>query len=80
MVIIRLSRKGSKNKPFYQIVVSDNRKPRDGKFIEKLGFFNPIVSGKSISHFLKIERINFWMQKGARISNRVKKLISQYKK
>lgn len=80
MVIIRLSRKGSKNKPFYQVVVSDSRKPRDGKFIEKLGFLNPISSGKSISYFLKINRINFWVQKGAQISNRVKKLISQYKK
>ncbi|AFA41351.1 30S ribosomal subunit protein S16 [Wigglesworthia glossinidia endosymbiont of Glossina morsitans morsitans (Yale colony)] len=80
MVIIRLSRKGSRNKPFYQVIVSDSRKPRDGKFIERLGFLNPIPSGKSIAYSLKINRINFWIQKGAQISNRVKKLISQYKK
>ncbi|BAC24395.1 rpsP [Wigglesworthia glossinidia endosymbiont of Glossina brevipalpis] len=80
MVIIRLSRKGSKNKPFYQIVASDNRKPRDGKFIEKLGFFNPISIEKSKKIFIKTDRINLWMSKGAKLSDRVKNLLHKYKK
>ncbi|QJC34274.1 30S ribosomal protein S16 [Enterobacteriaceae endosymbiont of Donacia cinerea] len=78
MVKIRLSRKGIKKKPFYQIIVTDSRNSRDGYFIEKLGYFNPLSlqknSKKKILKFNK-ERINFWLSKGAVLSKRVNSLI-----
>ncbi|QJC36679.1 30S ribosomal protein S16 [Enterobacteriaceae endosymbiont of Donacia simplex] len=78
MVKIRLSRKGTKKKPFYQIVVTDSRNSRDGYFIEKLGYFNPLGLKKNIKKkILKInkDRINFWLSKGAVLSKRVCSLI-----
>ncbi|QJC37084.1 30S ribosomal protein S16 [Enterobacteriaceae endosymbiont of Donacia vulgaris] len=78
MVKIRLSRKGIKKKPFYQIVVTDSRNSRDGYFIEKLGYFNPLGLHKNIKKkILKFnrDRINFWLSKGAVLSKRVNSLI-----
>ncbi|QJC33456.1 30S ribosomal protein S16 [Enterobacteriaceae endosymbiont of Donacia clavipes] len=76
MVIIRLSRKGIKKKPFYQIIVTDNRNARDGRFIEKLGYFNPFHINKSKKNlFFNKERINFWISKGAILSKRVYNLL-----
>lgn len=75
MVRIRLSRVGSKNRPFYHIIVSDKRSARNGKFIEKIGFFNPISSGKSVKLKFNLNRLNYWINVGAKISNRVKVLI-----
>lgn len=75
MVRIRLSRVGSKNRPFYHIIVCDKRSARNGRFIEKIGFFNPISLGKSIKFKFNLNRLNYWISVGAKISNRVKMLI-----
>ncbi|XBC37512.1 MAG: 30S ribosomal protein S16 [Buchnera aphidicola (Meitanaphis microgallis)] len=73
MVKIRLSRLGTKKRPFYQIVTADNRCPRNGKFIEKIGFFNPISSNNNIS--IDMKRLQYWIKNGAMISDRIKNLI-----
>jgi small subunit ribosomal protein S16 len=74
MVTIRLARGGAKKRPFYQVVVSDSRSSRDGKFIERVGFFNPTAQGKSEKLRLDKDRINHWMGQGAKLSERVSKL------
>ncbi|MEC8956740.1 MAG: 30S ribosomal protein S16 [Pseudomonadota bacterium] len=75
MVIIRLSRAGIKKRPFYHLVVTDSRNKRDGRYIERVGFFNP--SGKESEEDINIDqdRINYWVERGAQISDRVKKLL-----
>ncbi|CAL4322109.1 30S ribosomal protein S16 [Buchnera aphidicola (Pterocallis alni)] len=80
MVKIRLSLHGAKKKPFYKIVVADSRFPRDGRFIEQVGFFDPKITEKSKNTTLNIDRINFWIKNGAILSNRVKKLIHIHSK
>lgn len=77
MVTIRLARGGAKKRPFYHIVVTDNRNRRDGRYIERVGFFNPIASGQDIKLQMDQERISHWLSKGARASERVAKLIEQ---
>ena len=76
MVVIRLSRSGAKKRPFYHIVVADKQCSRDGRFIERIGYFNPIAAGKEIRLSLDIERANVWIAKGAQASDRVKHLIT----
>lgn len=78
MVVIRLSRGGAKKRPFYQVVVADQRKSRDGRFIEKIGFYNPMAKGKSESLRLDIDALNAWVAKGAQPSERVAKLVKDY--
>lgn len=78
MVSIRLSRGGAKKRPFYHIVVTDSRNKRDGRFIERLGFFNPIANTKEEPLRLNLERTNYWMGVGAQPSERVAKLIKDY--
>ncbi|TNH04154.1 30S ribosomal protein S16 [Testudinibacter sp. TR-2022] len=80
MVTIRLSRGGAKKRPFYQIVVADSRCPRDGRFIERVGFFNPIAAGKAERLRLDLERVNAWIEKGASLSDRVSALVKEAKK
>lgn len=75
MVVIRLSRGGAKKRPFYRIVVADQRKPRDGRFIEKLGFYNPIATGQEEKLRIELERVNYWIGQGAQPSERVQHLI-----
>lgn len=75
MVVIRLSRGGAKKRPFYHIVVTDKRNSRDGRFIENLGYFNPIAAGKDTRLSLDIERLQYWIANGAQPSDRVKHLI-----
>jgi small subunit ribosomal protein S16 len=75
MVVIRLSRGGAKKRPFYHIVVADKRRSRDGRFIENLGYFNPIASGKDVRLTLNMERAQHWIANGAQPSDRVKHLI-----
>ena len=75
MVVIRLSRGGAKKRPFYHIVVSDKRRSRDGRFIERLGYYNPIASGKDVALELNLERVKHWIANGAQASDRVKSLI-----
>lgn len=75
MVTIRLSRGGAKKRPFYQIVVADSRSPRDGRFIERVGFFNPLATGNAERLRLDLDRVNAWVEKGASLSDRVSALV-----
>ena len=76
-VRIRLSRGGAKKRPFYHVVVTDSRKRRDGKYIERLGYFNPIARGQEIRLHLDVEQVKSWQEKGAQLSERVKLLLKQ---
>lgn len=78
MVKIRLSLKGAKKRPFYQIIVTDSRNSRDGRFIEKLGFFNPIESNINKSIKINLDRVNYWISNGAKKSERVNYLIKKF--
>ena len=80
MVKIRLSRGGAKKKPFYHIVVTDSRKARDGRNIERLGFFNPVARGQEERLRLDLERVDYWTGVGAQVSERVKSLVSEARK
>ena len=73
MVVIRMARKGSRNRPFYKIVVADNKSPRDGKFIEKIGFYNPIGEKKLFK--IDIKRFQYWLDKGAQSPKTVRSLV-----
>lgn len=75
MVTIRLSRGGSKKRPFYHITVTDSRKSRDGRFIERVGFFNPIARGQEERLRVDNERVDYWVGQGAQISERVQGLL-----
>lgn len=75
MVVIRLSRGGAKKRPFYHIVVAEKQCARNGRFIEQVGYFNPIAAGKEISLKLDLERVQYWISKGAQASDRVKSLV-----
>jgi small subunit ribosomal protein S16 len=78
MVVIRLTRKGAKKRPFYTIVATDPRSPRDGRFIEALGFFNPVAKGKEERIRMSRDRITDWIAKGAQLSTRVASLVKQW--
>lgn len=78
MVVIRLARSGAKKKPFYHIVVADKRKGRDGRFIERLGFFNPVARGKESKIRINRERVEYWVKNGAQPSTRVNTLVKQW--
>jgi small subunit ribosomal protein S16 len=80
MVTIRLTRGGAKKRPFYHVVVTDSRNRRDGRYIERLGFFNPIATGKEEALRLDLERVNYWLGHGAQPSERVANLIKQFEK
>ena len=75
MVVIRLSRGGSKKKPFYHIVAADKRCARDGRYIERLGYFNPSAGGQATKLNFDQERVNYWIENGAQPSDRVKVLF-----
>ena len=75
MVKIRLARGGAKKKPFYHVVVADVRNRRDGRNIERLGFYNPVARGQEKRLSLNLERIEYWQSQGARMSDRVAALI-----
>jgi small subunit ribosomal protein S16 len=76
MVTIRLSRGGAKKRPFYHLTVTDSRKARDGRFIERVGFYNPIARGQEERLRIDRERIEYWQGQGAQLSERVQKLLS----
>ena len=78
MVVIRLARGGSKKAPFYHVVVTDKRNPRDGRYIENVGFFNPMARGKETRLTLNQELIREWVNKGAQPSARVNSLIKEF--
>ena len=75
MVVIRLRRAGAKKRPFYHVVVADSRFAATGRFIEEVGFFNPIARGKEVRLNLNLERVNYWKSVGAQPSERVERLI-----
>lgn len=77
MVIIRLSRGGSKNRPFFNVVVADSRNRRDGRFIERVGFYNPVAPEGQEGLRLQMERISHWQEKGAQLSETVSKLVKR---
>jgi len=77
MVKIRLARGGAKRQPFYHIVVTDSRNRRDGRNIERLGFFNPIARGQDERLRIDRERVDHWVGRGAQVSERVSHLIAE---
>lgn len=79
MVRIRLSRGGATKRPFYHIVVTDRRNRRDGRYIERLGFFNPVASGAEERLKVDLERADYWLAQGAQASDRVVSLLKQYR-
>jgi small subunit ribosomal protein S16 len=80
MVTIRLTRSGAKKRPFYGIVVTDSRSKRDGRYIERVGFFNPIARGQEEKLRVDLDRVAHWISQGAQTSERVAKLIAEAQK
>ena len=80
MVTIRLSRRGAKRAPFYQIVVTDSRARRDSGYIERIGFFNPVARGQEIPLQIDLARVDHWIERGAAPSERVGQLIKNHRK
>ena len=77
MVTIRLSRGGSKKRPFYHLTVTDSRNSRDGRYIERVGFFNPVARGNEERLRVDQERVDYWTGQGAKVSERVTKLLKE---
>ncbi|PIP79660.1 MAG: 30S ribosomal protein S16 [Gammaproteobacteria bacterium CG22_combo_CG10-13_8_21_14_all_40_8] len=80
MVVIRLARSGAKKSPFYHLAVADSRNARDGRYIERVGFFNPLARGQEESLRIDLERVDYWISQGANMSDRVNKLVKDFKK
>ena len=80
MVTIRLARGGAKKRPFYHLTVSDSRKSRDGRFIERVGFFNPVARGQEERLRVDLDRVTHWQGQGAQVSDRVAELIKEARK
>lgn len=80
MVTIRLARGGAKKRPFYHVVVTDSRNRRDGRYIERIGFFNPVARGGEVPLKLNQERVDYWLRQGAQASERVSSLIKKQQK
>lgn len=79
MVVIRLSRAGAKGRPFYHIVATDSRNRRDGRYLERLGFYNPVAKGQEQLLRVETERLNYWAGVGAQLSPTVARLVKQSK-
>ena len=80
MVTIRLARGGSKKRPFYHLTVADQRNPRDGRFIERVGFHNPVARGQEEVTRINMQRVDFWIGQGAQPTDRVAGLIKAARK
>ena len=80
MVVIRLSRGGAKNRPFYNIVVADSRNPRDGRFVERVGFYNPLAKDGEEAIRIAMDRLTYWQGKGAQASDTVMRLVKTHGK
>ncbi len=80
MVTIRLSRGGSKKRPFYHLTVTNSRSARNGRFIERVGFFNPVARGQEERLRIDAERLQHWVAQGAQLSERVEQLVKESKK
>ncbi len=79
MVTIRLSRGGAKKRPFFHIVVTDQRNRRDGRYLERVGFFNPVATGQEEKLRMDVDRIEHWVGQGAQTSERVSALLKTYR-
>jgi small subunit ribosomal protein S16 len=77
MVVIRLARGGAKKRPFFNIVVADSRNRRDGRFIERIGFYNPIAGDGEEALRLALDRVEHWRQRGAKLSDTVAGLVKR---
>ena len=80
MVVIRLSRGGAKKRPFYHMVVTDSRKRRDGSYIERIGYFNPIARGQEVRLHIDAEKLSHWQKVGAQLSDRLSALVKEFNK
>jgi len=80
MVTIRLARGGAKKRPFYNIVVADSRRAAQGRFIERVGFYNPVAKGQEETLRIKLDRVDHWLAQGAKSSDRVRNLVQQQRK
>jgi len=80
MVVIRLTRGGSKKRPHYHMIATDSRSGRDGRYLERLGYFNPIASGQDKKLELNRDRITYWLERGAKKSDRAHALIMEWDK
>ncbi|QTS83991.1 30S ribosomal protein S16 [Coxiella endosymbiont of Amblyomma nuttalli] len=80
MVVVRLTRSGGKKNPFYHIVIADCRYSRDGRFIERVGYYNPLARGKNIPLYMEKKRIVYWLNQGAQATLRVQHLIKKFEK
>jgi small subunit ribosomal protein S16 len=80
MVVIRLARGGAKKRPFYHIVVADKRRARDSKYLERLGYFNPIATSNEVGLLVVRERVTHWVSMGAQLSDKVQALLKQWDK
>ncbi|MBP6020206.1 MAG: 30S ribosomal protein S16 [Burkholderiaceae bacterium] len=78
MVVVRLARGGSKKRPFYSVVAADSRDRRDGRFIERLGFYNPVANEGQESLRLALDRVQYWTGTGAQLSPAVSRLVKEY--
>lgn len=79
MVIVRLARGGSKKRPFYSINVCDSRCRRDGRFIERIGYYNPMAAGQAVRLNVNQERLTYWQSQGAQLSETVARLVKEAK-
>jgi small subunit ribosomal protein S16 len=77
MVTIRLARGGAKKRPFYHLTVADSRNSRNGRFIERVGFFNPTARGQEVRLNVNMDRVDYWRSNGAQVSDRVASLIKE---
>ena len=80
MVTIRLARHGGKKKPFYHVTVAERSARRDGRFIERVGFYNPVARGREEALRIDLERLDYWLANGAQPSDRVRQLIARWRK
>jgi len=78
MVIIRLARGGAKKRPFFNMVVANSRSPRDGRFLERIGFYNPRAAGGEEPLRVQLDRVAYWQSQGAQLSSTVSRLVKQF--
>ena len=78
MVVIRLARSGAKKRPFFNMVVADSRNRRDGRFIERIGYYNPVAAASEQGLVINTERLAYWEQNGAQLSPTVARLVKQH--
>lgn len=78
MVIIRLARGGAHKRPYFHLVATDSRSRRDGKFIERVGYFNPVAAANQEKLSVSMDRIDYWRSHGAQLSPRVERLVKEF--